>query len=59
LVSKSLELAKQNSDFLPRSLEIEEMQQDLQLFEALNLIAIALSQLSELINQSNAGEVSH
>jgi len=53
-VSKSLELAKQNSDFLPRSFDIDEMQQDLQLFEDLYPIAIALSQLSELISDTTA-----
>lgn len=34
-VSKALEVATQNPDFLPRSFNLEELRKDVQLFEAL------------------------
>jgi len=34
-VSKALEVATQNPDFLPRSFDLDEMRKDVQLFEAL------------------------
>ncbi len=53
-VSKAVELAVQNPGFLPRSFELEEMQQDLQLFEDLYPIMMALTQLSELVSDTTA-----
>jgi len=52
--SKAVEIATQNPDFLPRSFNLEEAQQDLELFEALYPITIALAQLSELLSDTTA-----
>jgi hypothetical protein len=54
LTAKALEIALQQSDFLPRALDIEEFQQDLALFEALYPITVALTQLAELVNDTTA-----
>ncbi len=51
-VSKALEIAQQNPDFLPRSFEVEEMAKDVALFEALQTIRLSLSQLLELIDDT-------
>jgi hypothetical protein len=51
-VSKSLELATQNPKILPGYFDLEEMKQDLELFEALYPIAMALSQLSKLVDDT-------
>lgn len=51
-VSKALEVAKQNPDFLPRSFDIEELEKDVALFEALYPIWQALSQLTELLDDT-------
>ena len=42
-VSKALEVATQNPDFLPRSFDLEEMRKDVQLFEAMYPIVVALA----------------
>jgi len=52
--AKALEIALQQSDFLPRALDIEEFKQDLALFEALYPITVALTQLAELVNDTTA-----
>lgn len=51
-VSKALEVAVQNPNFLPRSFDLEEMQRDVALFEALYPIVLALSQLHELVDDT-------
>jgi hypothetical protein len=51
-VSKALEVATQNPDFLPRSFDLEEMRKDVQLFEALYPIVMALTQLQELLDDT-------
>ena len=51
-VVKALEVAIQNSDFLPRSFDIEEMQKDVELFEAIYPIWQALTQLCELVDDT-------
>jgi hypothetical protein len=48
-VSKALEVATQNPDFLPRSFDLEEMRKDVQLFEAMYPIVMAFIQLQELL----------
>ena len=52
-VAKALEVATQNPDFLPRSFDIEEMRKDVELFEALYPITLALSQLQELLDDTD------
>ncbi len=51
-VSKALEVATQNPDFLPRSFDLEEMRKDVQLFEAMYPILVALTQLQELVDDT-------
>ncbi len=51
-VSKTLEVATQNPDFLPRSFDIEEMRQDVELFQALHPILLSLTQLQELLDDT-------
>jgi hypothetical protein len=51
-VTKALEVATQNPDFLPRSFDLEEMRRDVQLFEAMYPIVIALAQLQELMDDT-------
>ena len=51
-VSKALEVATQNPDFLPRSFDLEEMRKDVQLFEAMYPIVVALAQLQELMDNT-------
>lgn len=51
-VSKALEVATQNPDFLPRSFDIEEMRRDLVLYEALYPILLSLTQLQELVDDT-------
>lgn len=51
-VSKALEVATQNPDFLPRSFDLEEMRKDVQLFEAMYPIVMALTQLQELLDDT-------
>lgn len=52
-VSKALEVATQNPDFLPRSFNLEELRKDVQLFEAIYPIMVALMQLSELVDDTS------
>jgi hypothetical protein len=51
-VSKALEVATQNPNFLPRSFALEEMRKDVQLFEAMYPIVVALTQLQELVDDT-------
>jgi hypothetical protein len=51
-VSKALEVATQNPDFLPRSFDVEEMRRDLVLYEALYPILLSLTQLQELVDDT-------
>ncbi len=51
-VSKALEIATQNPDFLPRSFDLEEMRKDVQLFEALYPLLLSLNQLQELVDDT-------
>lgn len=44
-VSKALEVATQNQDFLPRSFDLEEMRRDVEMFEALYPLLLSLNQL--------------
>ncbi len=53
-VVKALEVGTQNPDFLPRSFDIEEMRKDVELFEALYPIVLAVSQLQELLDDTVA-----
>ncbi|BAY11202.1 hypothetical protein [Calothrix sp. NIES-2098] len=52
-VSKALEVATQNPEFLPRSFDLEEMRKDVQLFEALYPVLLSLSQLHELVDDTS------
>ncbi|MBW4580851.1 MAG: hypothetical protein KME42_14895 [Tildeniella nuda ZEHNDER 1965/U140] len=51
-VSKALEVATQNPDFLPRSFDLDEMRKDVQLFEAMYPIVVAMAQLQELLDDT-------
>jgi hypothetical protein len=51
-VTKALEVAAQNPDFLPRSFDLDEMRRDVELFEELYPILLALSQLQELVDDT-------
>ena len=51
-VSKAAEVATQNPDFLPRSFDVDEMRRDVALFEALQPIALGLTQLQELVDDT-------
>lgn len=51
-VSKALEVATQNPDFLPRSFDLEELRKDVQLFEALYPLLLSLTQLQELVDDT-------
>lgn len=51
-VSKALEVGTQNSDFLPRSFNLEEMRRDVELFEALSPVLLSLTQLQELVDDT-------
>ena len=51
-VSKTLEVAKQNGDFLPRSFDVDEMAQDIALYQDLRSITLALTPLAELVDDT-------
>ena len=51
-VSKALEVATQNPDFLPRSFDLEELRKDVQLFEAMYPVVVAVTQLQELLDDT-------
>jgi hypothetical protein len=50
--TKALEVATQNPDFLPRAFDVGEMRRDVQLFEAMYPVVVALSQLQGLIDDT-------
>jgi hypothetical protein len=52
-VSKALEIAAQNPDFLPRSFDLDEMRRDMELFEALYPVLLSLTQLQELVDDTS------
>jgi hypothetical protein len=51
-VDKALELATQNTDLMPRCLDVEEMRRDLELVEALYPVLFSIGQLKELIEDT-------
>jgi len=51
-VGKALEVARQNPDFLPRSFDLDEMKRDVDLFESMYPIFLALTQLQELVDDT-------
>lgn len=51
-VSKALEVATQNPEFLPRSFDLDEMRKDVQLFEALYPVLLSLTQFQELVDDT-------
>lgn len=51
-VSKALEVATQNPDFLPRSFDLEEMRRDVELFESMYPVVMAMMQLQELLDNT-------
>jgi hypothetical protein len=51
-VTKALEVATQNPDFLPRSFDVDEMRRDVELFEALYPVLLSLTQLQELVDDT-------
>jgi hypothetical protein len=51
-VSKALEVASQNSEFLPRSFDVEEMRKDLELYDDLASLMMTLSQLQDLVDDT-------
>ncbi len=51
-VTKALEVATQNPDFLPRAFDLDEMRRDVELFETMYPIVVALSQLQELVDDT-------
>jgi hypothetical protein len=51
-VFKMLELINHQSDFLPRSFDVAEMEKDVELLRSLYAISIAVSQLNQLIEST-------
>jgi hypothetical protein len=51
-VSKALEVANQNSEFLPRSFDVEEMRKDLLLFDDLSALMMTLAQLQDMVEDT-------
>ena len=51
-INKALEVATQNPEFLPRSFDISQMRNDVELLAVLQSITIALTQLQDLLNDS-------
>jgi hypothetical protein len=51
-VGKALEVASQNSEFLPRSFEVEEMRKDLELYDDLASLLMTLAQLQDLVDDT-------
>jgi hypothetical protein len=48
-VRTALEIATQNQDYLPRAFDVEELRKDIELYEQLRPLVLALSQLQHLI----------
>lgn len=51
-VSKALELASQNSDFLPRSFDIDEFRKDVELYDAIYAVRQSLMILAENVDDT-------
>ncbi|MEH1827465.1 MAG: hypothetical protein V7L22_19220 [Nostoc sp.] len=51
-VSKALEVATQNPNFLPRYFDLEEMRRDLEIYEDLYPVLLSLTQLQELVDDT-------
>jgi len=51
-VNKAVEVATQNPDFLPRAFDVDEMRCDVTLFEAMQPIVLAPTQLQELADDT-------
>ena len=51
-VEQALQVAEQNPDILPRTFDAGEMRNDVELFAALSSVNAALSQLSELVEDT-------
>ena len=49
---QALQVAEQNPDILPRSFDVGEMRNDVELFSALSSVHTALSQLNELVDDT-------
>jgi hypothetical protein len=52
-VTMALEIATQNQDYLPRSFDVEEMRKDVELYDQLRPILVALSQLQHLVEMTS------
>ncbi len=51
-VTKALEVATQNPDFLPRAFNVEEMRKDVELMQMLQPILMVLNQLQDLVEDT-------
>ena len=51
-VTKALEVATQNPDFLPRSFNIEEMRKDVELMQMMQPILMVINQLQDLVEDT-------
>ena len=51
-VQKMMEVVKQNQDFLPRSFDVDEMQKDVELFNSLYPVLMALQQCTDLLEDT-------
>jgi hypothetical protein len=51
-VSKAQELVQQNSDFLPRSMDVEQMLRNAELWEEMEGMLLAIDQLQELMDDT-------
>ena len=47
-VQKTMELVRQNQDFLPRSFDVDEMEKDVDLYTTLYPVLLSLQQLNEM-----------
>lgn len=52
-VQKTAEFAQRHPDYLPRLFNLEEMQRDVELFEALSPILMALTHVQELVQDTH------
>ncbi|MFL6333495.1 MAG: hypothetical protein ACJ754_09330 [Pyrinomonadaceae bacterium] len=51
-VEQALQVAEQNQDILPRTFDVGEMRNDVELLSALSSVRVALSQLNELVDDT-------
>jgi hypothetical protein len=51
-VQKAMGIANQNSNFLPRSFDVQDMQREVDLYESLYPILLSLAQLHELLEDT-------